>query len=160
MSEKFWIQDFETGLDRLRIHFVTERGRVSSIHSRTNTMNNNNYIGLTEKNLDLLAEFLTNELENPALTAQIPNESHIFHGTYNDSALTQANVELATQVLLGMALGYVEDAPLVMVFESKPDQRIVIDLSGELQKARTFIEVFQQQSQQNIADRINMAVAA
>jgi hypothetical protein len=31
MSEKFWIQDFETGLDRLRIHFITERGRVVSI---------------------------------------------------------------------------------------------------------------------------------
>jgi len=31
MSEKFWIQDFETGLDRLRIHVVTERGRVVSI---------------------------------------------------------------------------------------------------------------------------------
>lgn len=31
MGEKFWIQDFETGLDRLRIHFTTERGRVESI---------------------------------------------------------------------------------------------------------------------------------
>jgi len=123
-------------------------------------MKNNNYIGLTEKNLDLLAEFLTSELKDPTLTAQIPNESHIFHGTYNDAALTQANVELAARVLLGMALGYVEDAPLVMVFESKPGERIVVDLSGELQKARTFIEVFQRQSQQNMADRINLAVVA
>lgn len=31
MGEKFWIQDFETGLDRLRIHFITEHGRVISI---------------------------------------------------------------------------------------------------------------------------------
>ncbi len=31
MGEKFWIQDFETGLDRLRVHFITERGRVKSI---------------------------------------------------------------------------------------------------------------------------------
>lgn len=31
MGEKFWIQDFETGLDRLRIHFITERGRVTLI---------------------------------------------------------------------------------------------------------------------------------
>lgn len=31
MGEKFWIQDFETGLDRLRIHFTTERGQVKSI---------------------------------------------------------------------------------------------------------------------------------
>ncbi len=31
MSEKFWIQDFETQIDRLRIHFITEQGRVKSI---------------------------------------------------------------------------------------------------------------------------------
>ena len=31
MGEKFWIQDFETGLDRLRVHFTTERGQVESI---------------------------------------------------------------------------------------------------------------------------------
>ncbi|MFQ5858686.1 MAG: hypothetical protein ACE5LU_24050 [Anaerolineae bacterium] len=31
MGEKFWIQDFETGLDRLRVHFVTERGQVKAI---------------------------------------------------------------------------------------------------------------------------------
>ena len=31
MGEKFWIQDFETGLDRLRVHFTTERGEVRSI---------------------------------------------------------------------------------------------------------------------------------
>jgi hypothetical protein len=31
MGEKFWIQDFETGLDRLRVRFTTERGQVKSI---------------------------------------------------------------------------------------------------------------------------------
>lgn len=31
MGEKFWIQDFETLVDRLRIHFITESGRVKSI---------------------------------------------------------------------------------------------------------------------------------
>ncbi len=31
MGEKFWIQDFETGLDRLRVRFITERGQVVSI---------------------------------------------------------------------------------------------------------------------------------
>ena len=31
MGEKFWIQDFATGLDRLRIHFITEGGQVISI---------------------------------------------------------------------------------------------------------------------------------
>lgn len=28
MGEKFWIQDFDTGVDRLRIHFITEHGKV------------------------------------------------------------------------------------------------------------------------------------
>jgi len=31
MGEKFWIQDFETGIDRLRVHFITERRQVKSI---------------------------------------------------------------------------------------------------------------------------------
>jgi hypothetical protein len=31
MGEKEWIQDFETGLDRLRIHFIVEQGRVVKI---------------------------------------------------------------------------------------------------------------------------------
>jgi hypothetical protein len=31
MGEKEWIQDFETGLDRLRIHFIVEEGRVVKI---------------------------------------------------------------------------------------------------------------------------------
>jgi len=31
MAEKFWIQDFETELDRLRVHFRTAQGQVESI---------------------------------------------------------------------------------------------------------------------------------
>ncbi|MCA9919326.1 MAG: hypothetical protein KC445_15310 [Anaerolineales bacterium] len=31
MGEKFWIQDFSTGLDRLRIHFITKDGQVVTI---------------------------------------------------------------------------------------------------------------------------------
>ncbi|NUO80467.1 hypothetical protein HUU05_10355 [candidate division KSB1 bacterium] len=31
MGERFWIQDFETGLDRLRVHFTTDRGQVVAI---------------------------------------------------------------------------------------------------------------------------------
>lgn len=31
MGEKFWIQDFETGLDRLRVHFMIEHGQVEAI---------------------------------------------------------------------------------------------------------------------------------
>jgi hypothetical protein len=31
MGEKFWVEGFETGIDRLRIHFITKRGRVVAI---------------------------------------------------------------------------------------------------------------------------------
>jgi hypothetical protein len=31
MPEKFWLQDFESGLDRIRVHFITEGGRVVAI---------------------------------------------------------------------------------------------------------------------------------
>lgn len=31
MGEKFWIQEFETGTDRVRIHFITEQGQVKTI---------------------------------------------------------------------------------------------------------------------------------
>ena len=31
MPEKFWIQDFATDMDRLRVHFIVERGRIKSI---------------------------------------------------------------------------------------------------------------------------------
>jgi hypothetical protein len=49
-----------------------------------------------------------------------------------------------------------------MVFEYKPGQQMVIDLSSELQrgKAQTFIETFQEQSQQDMAVKINEMMAA
>lgn len=31
MAEKFWIQDFETGIDRLRVHFTVKYGQVEAI---------------------------------------------------------------------------------------------------------------------------------
>ena len=31
MPEKHWLQDFETGIDRLRVHFITEFGKVLAI---------------------------------------------------------------------------------------------------------------------------------
>ena len=31
MGEKFWLQDFETGVDRLRVRFLVEQGRVRII---------------------------------------------------------------------------------------------------------------------------------
>jgi anti-anti-sigma regulatory factor len=61
-----------------------------------------------------------------------------------------------------MMLGYVDDAPMVMVFEHQPGQQTVIDLSGELQKdkARTFIERFQEQSRQDMVVKLNEVLAA
>ncbi len=31
MGEKSWVYDFETKLDRLRVHFTTKRGQIESI---------------------------------------------------------------------------------------------------------------------------------
>ena len=114
---------------------------------------------LTDKNLDALADFLTLQMADATLAAQIPDKAHLFHGTYHDAAFTQANVKLATKTLLGMALGYVEPAPLVMIFEHHPGERMVINLSEDLplKEAQTFIETFQRKSQQAITSRINTA---
>ena len=125
-------------------------------------MGKNNQTGLTDVNLDRLAEFLSRELEQPTLAAQIPNGAHIFHGSHADTALTQGNLQLISKILLGMTLGYVEDAPLLMVFEYEPGRQMVIDLSGEVQKdkARTFIEGFQEQSRHEMVVKINELVPA
>jgi hypothetical protein len=121
----------------------------------------NEQTDLTEKNLARFAEFLNRELERPSLAEQIPEGTHIFHGSYSDTALTQANLKLASKVLLGMTLGYVEEAPLVMVFEYKPEKRAVIDLSTETKsKAQEFIQRFQEQSQQNVISKLDALVAA
>ena len=125
-------------------------------------MRRNNQVGLTEKNLDQLAEFLSHELEQPALAAQIPDGAHIFHGSCNDTTLTQANLQLASKTLLGMTLGYIEDAPLVMVFEYQPGRRTVVDLSSKAQRgsARAIVERFQERSQREMIVRINELVPA
>ncbi|MDI6736864.1 MAG: hypothetical protein QME42_11865, partial [bacterium] len=92
----------------------------------------------------------------PILAPQIPNGAHLFYGSYNDSDLTQANLQLASKALIGMSLGYVENAPLVMMFENKHGQQTVIDLSDEMEKARVraFIEGFQKQSQYKMGSRV------
>jgi len=114
-------------------------------------------VSLTDKNLDQLAEFLSHELERPVLATQIPDGAHIFRGSYDNTTLTQANLELASKALLGMTLGYIEDAPLVMVFECQPGRRVVVDLSSKAQRgsARTFVERFQERSQREMIVRIN-----
>ena len=125
-------------------------------------MGTNRQTSITDKNLDRLAEFLNRELEQPTLAAHIPSGAHIFHGSYSDAELTQANLKLATNILLGMTLGYVEEAPLMMVFEHKPGQETLIDLSSEVykRKAQRFVETFCEQSQQEMAVEINELVAA
>ena len=112
---------------------------------------------LTDRNLDQLAEFLSQELEHPTLAAQIPDGAHIFHGAHDDMTLTRDNLQLASEILLGMTLGYIKDAPLVMVFEYEPGRRTAIDLSDDTWKgkARTFIKGFQKQTQREMVVRIN-----
>lgn len=124
-------------------------------------MKANNDTNLTDKNLDRLSNFLNQELDNPTLSSQIPDGAHIFHGAYNDSDLTQENLNLAAKLLLGMTLGYVEDAPLMMVFEQKNGKHVLIDLSETLPKkqAQAFIGRFQKQSQKKMAAKINQFLA-
>lgn len=125
-------------------------------------MKRNNQVRLTDKNMDRLSEFLNRELKQPILAPQIPNGAHLFYGSYNDSALTQANLQLVSKTLIGMSLGYVEDSPLVMMFEYKPGKQTVIDLSDEMEKARArkFIEGFQKQSQHEMVVKISELVPA
>jgi hypothetical protein len=125
-------------------------------------MGDNNQASLTDDNLDRLAEFLSRELEQPTLAAQIPNRAHLFYGAYDDAALTQANLQLVSKTLLGIILGYVEDAPLIMLFEYEPGKQMVIDLSDEAQKgkARTFVEGFQEQSQHEMAIKVGALAPA
>lgn len=119
-------------------------------------MGRSNHTDVTDRNLDRLADFLTNELAMPAVSDQIPDGAHLFHGAYNDLSLTNANLDLASEVLLGMILGYVEQAPLMMVFERAPGQNTVIDLSDETnkQRAEAFVDLFRRDSQRSAVNRI------
>lgn len=120
-----------------------------------------NQTSVTDKNLDRLAALLNREIEKPDLAERIPDGAHIFHGSYNDSALTQSNLKLVSKILLGMTLGYVDEAPLVMVYEYKAGQQTVVDLSTTVQKGQVqkFIEFFQEQSRQNLTVRLDALLA-
>jgi len=100
-------------------------------------------------------------MENPALAAQIPAGAHIFHGAYDDGDLTQENLQLATNTLLGMTLGFVEEAPLMMLFEYQPDQETLIDLSSEEYKksAQLLVQSFREKNQQALNSKIDKLVA-
>lgn len=124
-------------------------------------MSKNNDSNLTDKNLDRLADFLNQELAHPTLGSQIPDGAHIFHGSSHDKELTQGNLNLATKLLLGMTLGYVEEAPLVMLFEYGRGKQTVVNLSETIQKqyVQTFIGQFQQQSQKKMRAKIEQLAA-
>ncbi|MBS1249363.1 MAG: hypothetical protein MAG431_00941 [Chloroflexi bacterium] len=119
-------------------------------------------ISITNKNLDRFSKFLTREIKKPALSDQIPSEAHIFHGAYNDANLTQANLEMATNIMLGMTLGYVKEAPLIMIFEHQPNQEMVINLSSESRKKSTqeYIHSIHIKNQLEFKNKINELVAA
>ncbi len=111
--------------------------------------------------MDWLSNFLEQELENSTFAARIPDEAHVFHSSYRDTDLTQDNLKLAAKILLGMALGYVEYAPLMMLFEHKQGKQTLLNLSGMLQKeqAQAFIEQFQEQGQKRMNAKINQLLA-
>ncbi len=120
-------------------------------------MGRHNHPDVTDKNLERLADFLTSEVAAPSVADQIPDGAHLFHGAYNDLSLTNANLDLASEVLLGMILGYVEPAPLMMVFERAPGQNTVVDLSDETnkQRAEAFVDLFRRDSQRSAVNRIS-----
>ena len=114
-----------------------------------------------DQGLDQLAEFLENELHNPDISAEIPDGAHIFHGSHDDNTFTQENVAFASKTLLGMSLGYIENAPLFMIYRQENGRFIAINLSNDRQKetADTFIEEFQYKNQQTMTLQINESQA-
>ena len=115
-------------------------------------------MNLTNKNLDRLTSFLTSSKGASDIANRIPTGAHIFYGSNQDRSLTEKNLKLASKILLGMTLGYVEDAPLVMIVERKQDEFQVIHLADEVWKgkAQKVIESFQEQNQQEVAHAINL----
>ena len=115
----------------------------------------------TDKNLDRMSSILSREVSSSTLSAEIPNGAHIFHGAYNDSGLTEDNLKMATNIMLGMTLGYVEEAPLVMIFEYQPNREALVDLSSEAYKksAQVLIRTIQETNQRELSNRLDELVA-
>lgn len=113
----------------------------------------------TDSAIDRLEALLTGELEELALADQIPDGAHLFHGTFDAPELTDHSVKLAGDILLGMMLGYVEEAPLVLLYEHQPAQIRLIDLASDAhkQRAREVIRTFQAVSSQVVQERIEPA---
>lgn len=115
----------------------------------------------TAKNLDRLAQFLNQELEKPTLADTIPDSAHIFHGAYNDPTLTDHNVKMATNMLMGMVLGLREEAPLIMIYEIRPGQYKIIDLATAERKRQVLqlAETLHKQSQQAVQAEVETLLA-
>ena len=124
-------------------------------------MKKNNEFSLTAKNLDNLAKLLGQELEQPFFVSQIPDGAHIFYGEQGNLALTDANLQLVSKILLGIMLGYVEDAPLMMIYSYESGKQRVINLSDEMQKdkARVFIKAFEEESRREMGGKLGELVA-
>ena len=116
----------------------------------------------TDKAIDRLGDFLLREMETPSLAAQIPDGAHLFHGAFDETALTQHSLELAGDVLLGMLLGYVEDAPLLMLYEYQPRREKLIDLSSDAhrQSALGVIRSFREANLLTVPDTIEQPIPA
>jgi len=61
-----------------------------------------------------------------------------------------------------MSLGYVEEAPLMMIFEYQPKREKVIDLSDEAYKKSTqmLLRSFQEKYQRELSSKLDELVVA
>lgn len=114
---------------------------------------------LTTKSLDRLAKFLSHQQDNVSIVDQIPDGAHIFHGAYDDTELTQGNINLASKIALGMALGYVEEAPLIMLFEDAQGKQVILNLSTSIfgEQSQQLIETYQKRSRKKVASRLHLS---
>lgn len=113
---------------------------------------------LINRGIDKFSEFLSNELTQVTnLAPQIPDQAFVFHGSYDDPALTQAEIKKATDLLVRMELGVEEEAPIVIVFEYAQEAYRVIDFATEQRKhqAQSWLESFRVQSQRDIEHEIS-----
>lgn len=111
-----------------------------------------------DRGLDKFNQFLGNELAHASnLADQIPDQAFIFQGSYDDPALTQAEIEKAADLLVRMQLGVEEEAPVIIIFEYAPQQYRVVDFATEQRKrqAQDWLKTFRQQSKRAVEHEIN-----
>lgn len=114
----------------------------------------------TDIAIDRLGSLLIGKMEELALADQIPDGAHLFHGTFDAPELTQHSLKLAGDILLGMLLGYVEKAPLILLYEYQPAQMRIIDLASDThkQEALEMIQSFQTVYSHMAQNRLALAV--